>query len=1484
MAVLSVVLFAGKAYAQQWIDITDSYIVNPRFDNNDRRTGWSGTEYNAANPKGNAEFWNYYYFDAYQSIGPLIPNAKYRLSLSAFYRYGTSSQDYDVYSKGEGDDVRYAKLYVEDEENTEEEPILLFSSGGVKTPLSNGYTTVGAGAKRLYVPNNMESADAWFKAGYYNNVLEFEAWSSNTINIGIRKYDYKPEDWVCLDDWKLEVWGTMVYVTKVTLSQTSATMMLGEELYLTATTAPTNATYRNVKWSSSNESIATIDATGKILAKGVGTCTITATSVDSHKASASCKVTVSKDDIEMGSIIINEVMAANVDVYRDPSTNFGSWVELYNPTDKNVPLGGLYVSDDPANLKKHQLILTYGVLPAKGFAVLNFDHYEVWTEKSLRQIDDKLDVDGGTIIVSDGERVFAKLDYPQAIGRVSYARTTDGGDTWGTTAYPTPGASNATSTFATEQLAAPVVDKMGQLFTGTLNVTVTKPLGTSLYYTTDGSTPTETNGTKSVASNTKLAIKETTTYRFRLFRKGYLPSPVVTCTYIYKDKDYILPIISVVSDEENFTSPEYGVRTQGNGNGRPGNGYSSPCNWNMDWDRPVNFEYITSDNECVVSQECDYATCGGWSRGSNNWTQMGGASFKLKAGKLYDLKSSFDYQFFDNKPYLKHKTLQIRQGGNDSYARFIDPALQEVIRRSGIYVETQSWQPVHHFINGEYKGVLNMREPNNKHYAYANYGIDTDEMDQFEICPDSGYVQMEGTEDKFLEWYELSKNASNAATYENIKNIVDIDEYINYMAVEMYLGGTDWPQNNVKGFRDVKDGKFRFVIFDLDFAFNTSTPLSTFFSKQNYTFDTLHGYNYATGESIEGQHLYKEIKFVTIFKNMLANAEFRKKFIDTFCIVGGSTFHPDYANAIINEKAAMMREAMSLEWGADPTGSANKILSNLQSRENSMIRHLASSSEMKLSGSSAIKTYIESNVEGANIQVNGIEVPYGRFDGHLFAPVVIKAVTPAGYRFAGWYGNTPNINNVSNTVFKRGDKWSYYDGGSLDGTAWMDASYTDKSWANGASPVGYDTNGYKTMGTVCDDMNKSLPTLYLRKEFNLTHTPNSSIAYQLNYTLDDGMIVYVNGQEVYRENLPSGNVSYNTNASTYAFDNPNTGSINIDASYFQKGKNVIAVEVHNFLNPGSSDIMWDAELSYVDANESEGEFISTNPEFRVASGASDINLTAVYEPLSEEEIIAEGIVPVRVNEVCAANTMYVNDYFKKNDWIELYNTTGEDIDLAGMYLSDNINKTQKYQILEDDEYLNTIIPANGYKVIWCDKLENISEAIHASFKLDADSGVVVLSNYDGEDLQWADTLAYAAHQGTESFGRYPDGGRETYLMTKPTIAAANILTTYAQLMYVAPPTPEKSDTIPDKVDMIVQTSASGLKIVYVDGVLNIKSTESPITLVRLMSASGATISATAVRASSNFCTYSLNDLPQGIYIACATDTDGNTVTLKFRIQ
>ena len=250
----------------------------------------------------------------------------------------------------------------------------------------------------------------------------------------------------------------------------------------------------------------------------------------------------------------------------------------------------------------------------------------------------------------------------------------------------------------------------------------------------------------------------------------------------------------------------------------------------------------------------------------------------------------------------------------------------------------------------------------------------------------------------------------------------------------------------------------------------------------------------------------------------------------------------------------------------------------------------------------------------------------------------------------------------------------------------------------------------------------------------------------MDYQVDDGFVVYVNGSEAGRVNMPSGTISYNTYSSTYAGDEPITGTLDLPARYFQNGTNLIAVEVHNN-NATSSDLFWAASLNTtIDAvNE---EFISTEAIIDLPSD-NYVGLTACFSPLSEEERLQQGITPVRINEVSASNNISVNEYWKRNDWVELYNTTNQPIDVEGMYLTDNVDKPHKYKISKNESLAQTIIPPHGYLIIWCDKLEPISQ-LHASFKLEADGSEMMLS---AADDSWTDRFTYPKHKEDESVGR-----------------------------------------------------------------------------------------------------------------------------------
>ncbi|MBP5772446.1 MAG: CotH kinase family protein, partial [Bacteroidaceae bacterium] len=1017
----SLLLFAATTVgAQSWIDITSEYVRNTDYVSGNY-DGWTfvGAAGSTATRCNAQEFWNGYW-DFSQTVA--VPQeGKYRVSVQGYYRVSDhSNENVTAYEEGTEDITCY--LYANDDAVKMASIYSAFF-----TEDQGGTWRYGSGwgwwddDVRFY-PNTMETGTALFERGEYQNQLETTVGADRKLTIGIRNANQSNSNWTLFTNWKLEMYGTEVKMTKMAFEQTSARVTQGDELQMQLAITPSNATYQSVAYTSSNEAVATVDENGFVRTMKPGITTITATSTMYEDISCRCLVTVDANEVASASIIINEVQQANVDMFIDPSFNYGGWIELYNSTDSEVTLDGLYISDD----RGHRMALTssrHGTLPAKGFLALWFDHYSWWTPKTLNF---KLDTDGGYIAISDAQgTVLSQFNYPPAITRTSYARTTDGGNEWGYTDQPTPGATNTTSKFATTRLAAPVIDHKGGLFNGHVTAVVTIPSRCTLRYTTDGSTPTMENGQTSAGG--RFDFDKTTVLRLRLYKDGQLSSPVVTRSFILNDNDYTLPVLSLVSDPKNLTGNEYGIFARGSGNGRPGNGQSGKCNWNMDWDRPANVEYIGEDGQVAFNQEVSVEVSGGWSRA---WTPQ---SFNIKANKMYEGVNRMDYQFFKNKPYLRHKGLKVRNGGNDyNNGRIKDAALQQVVATSGLYVETQSYQPVHVYRNGRYVGLLNLREPNNKNYGFANYGIDTDDedMDQWKMSPDSGYVQQVGTRDVFDEWYSLSWNAADALTYERIKQIVDIEEMCNYLAVQFYLCGNDWPKNNIKAFRARTEGesnsRFRAILFDLDHAFNNGTnEFNWFFNQSQYwTFDQLYGSQVIAKY---GNRITAEIEFVTIIKNMLENEEFKKQLIDQFCIVAGSVFEPKRSSEIVQGMIdRVAKDGFSATSGYDVK---NKLSSSRQSSTVDNMRNY-------FGLGSAQNVTLSANIPEAGVMINGLNVPTNKFSGKLFAPITVTTAAPAGYRFVGWQSN---LATTGTTIFGMSSDWNYYDQGSLDGEDWTAA-------------------------------------------------------------------------------------------------------------------------------------------------------------------------------------------------------------------------------------------------------------------------------------------------------------------------------------------------------------------------------------------------------------------------------------------------------------
>lgn len=1300
--------------------------------------------------------------------------------------------------------------------------------------------------------------------------------------------------------------GGTVKETQVTLNTTTLNLQPNGTSTLVATVLPDNATYKRVTWSTSNSNVAVVNADGVVTARGVGSATITATTHSGLTASAEVHVT---NDINVDGLVINEVQAANVDQYLDPSYNYGGWIELYNGSNKSIDVSSLFLTDDasnPAQWALSSLNGTYAdfqknntryepherltsVVPAKGYITVWFDHND-WRYPMMCPF--KLDCDGGSIYVTDGANILTQCDYPESISRASWARTTDGGNTWGWTSEPTPKASNLTSKFATERLAAPSVNEDSQLFSGTLNVQVTWPSDATLRYTLDGSTPTATNGSTSASGIFPLTA--TTILRLCAVQDGKISSPVVTRSYIVSKFNETLPVVSLVTEPGNLYDSMYGIMTRGS-NGRPGlssySTYASPSNWNQDWDRPANIELIGKDGRMLFNQEANIAICGGWSRAYEPY------SFKVKGKKQYEHMNYLPYQFFSAKPYIKNKTLQMRNGGNDNpgnggTGRIFDAAIQTAILSSGLNVDGQSYEPVHLYRNGTFIGIINMREPNNKDLVYSNYGYDEEEVDQFEMDCDSLYVQSSGDREAFERWVQLAQDSADPEAYEELKKICDVEAFINYMALQCYLNLSDYGYNNVKGFRPrVENGKFRMVLYDLDSAskstsgcnFGLASTTATATSNQRFE-DTNGGKG---GGRVSGP-----LEFRQIFGHLLKNSdEFRKQFVDQFSIICGSVLEPSRCHAIVDSLLNNVLDAAKAESSLYPSTVCSQVKNyvfNSKRIDNAMAM-MADNSYYSAAcrGNNQRLVLTQNNYDG-RVLYNDLTIPTGKFSGRIFSPVTLRAEAPAGYKFVGWknLSGTPTVEpetGKEEKIFDFGSKWLYYDQGSLDEEAWTNSKYNgDLSWPEGPAPLGYNTRNGSEFNTTLNYggvASAKYPTYYFRKSFNLTSIPQS---IKLYCHIDDGAAVYLNGKEIVRHNLPEG-AKYDDYAFEYTNNAYYNQEYNLNVSDFVEGTNVLAVEVHNNV-PGSSDIYWDAALTYVpkadksdpETQQKEENIVSTDAEYTLPT-SGNFQLEAIYAPLTQDELLRTDNHPVKINEVSAANSIYVNDYFKKDDWVELYNTTSEDIDLTGYYLSDNHQKPQKYQIGESAIKGGNVIPAHGHRVIWCSKRERKGTDIHASFKLDNEEGsYVVLTS---PDQSWADTLTYSTMNGDETCGLYPDGSSYTYMLQIPTIDKTNMKTMYAG--YYDEHALEKENSA---VGVKYVSQSNELGINYRSGALYVTNEDFLTTTVEVYNAAGQIVMSREVAMPEGTAAVDVSHLPVGVYVARATDSEDEHVSVKFMVK
>ena len=743
-------------------------------------------------------------------------------------------------------------------------------------------------------------------------------------------------------------------------------------------------------------------------------------------------------------LVINEIMQSNVECIMDDIKEFpDSWVELYNNSDQTVNLKDYKISNKNKEKKAWQL-------PDK--ELKKGEYIIIYCDKEGKE-DNRLHPDfrlesgkGATLYLFYNKEVvdslpgdMKKMPAPD----VAFGRKTDGAEEWGYQLTPTPGKANTGEICDNKHiLGTPIFSEMGRVTTDNkaisleLSLPEKAPEGAYIAYTTNGNEPTATDTKYTKAIN----ITKSTVVRAKVFCEGWL-SPFSTAqSYIFHPREMTLPIFSMQINDKYLNDSKIGLFA---------NNKSKADKKTHDWRRPMNVEFFPVEGEAsAINQLGEIRIQGGQSR------ENALKSLVFYANKRFDPDHKrYEYEFFpDQKPGVNQfKSFSLRDGGND----FSDMYFRDLIiqRTMASHVDLD-WQAGHSavlYINGQYMGMLNIRERSNEDNVYSNYdGLE--DLDMIEISHEKvnnvdQFIEelKEGTidfYDNFVKFY--SEKGHNLAEYEEW---IDVNEYLNVMVMNLYYGNIDFPGNNYVLWRPNDDAKdcplpkrFRVIVKDTDFGiglYSRSSDVNTIgmIYKPSQYQDTWAFTEPAT----------------RMFKNMMENEDLRQMFIDKSCVYMGDFMNAEGTGATMD---AILDEALEEfvahrnkynsggGWGGWQTDNRADILNKFEnakrwlsgytetsynwwtgkeetrvvpSRNDYFLDHM--SSQWKLG--TAIPVTVNKDVTDLpdSVVVNDIALSEGIFDGKLFPnrQYVITGKAPEGKAIKGWKvtkdGKSNTINN-----------------------------------------------------------------------------------------------------------------------------------------------------------------------------------------------------------------------------------------------------------------------------------------------------------------------------------------------------------------------------------------------------------------------------------------------------------------------------------------
>ncbi len=686
-------------------------------------------------------------------------------------------------------------------------------------------------------------------------------------------------------------------------------------------------------------------------------------------------------------LCINEVLYSNLGYIKDEDGDRSDYIEIYNYGDKRVNLKGISLAD-------HRGTKGRWYFPETDIEA--GDYLVVWASGK-----DKVTANGEIhtdFMVNNSDTITLYDLDNECIDEFYFDGTVDTGVSVGRVekhpaelalfAANTPGAPNNAQkisliTRIDDSLGIPEFSRQAGIYDEEFELVLSAGEGEKILYTLDGSEPTYGSKVyegpiqikdRSAEPNTIGNIKTTINYsmyytwendytykgtvvKARIMKDGVLSDETATASY-FISPDTSFNIISLSVDPDKMFDEWDGLYVPGETYyvwkkyNRENYWSFSPGNYNSDEKLKAHIEIFGSDGNLRADNNVGISMMGAASRKS--------AAKGIKVD-MDETRSSFSGRMFELLPVsdgisrVGMDAIALRAAGTEfNWTMFADILAQSLVSDK-LEVTTQAAQQAVLFINGEFWGIHNIRETYNADYFFRHYGIEEKNLALIKLNLGVSDHEPEitiGTEQDLQDYLDLidyvqSHDLSDPDCYKYVCDRIDVDAFIDYYVVQMYLGNDDWPGNNYRIYRadqtgfDKGDNRWRPVLFDLDNSF------------RYIDFNTI---DYVLNEEYDEE----SVKSIAHFHDMnreliqalIQNEEFKNKFFDRFEKSLDTVFSSDNVLEKIDRFADLYRPEMDDQYTRwhTKTGWFNKI---------KLLFHKGSSEE----GRYSVETW-EDKVEG----------------------------------------------------------------------------------------------------------------------------------------------------------------------------------------------------------------------------------------------------------------------------------------------------------------------------------------------------------------------------------------------------------------------------------------------------------------------------------------------------------------------------------------